>query len=348
LKEELYNQIERYVSGVSDEEERKRVESLFLQGEEKLYFRDRLSRDWDLSLKEDSSVDIDLNQILYRIHSIILKNEDLKRRRSWNKLIHMYMKVAAIILFPILLTVGGIYSYKSYMEQSVNSQYAVSTIYAPMGSRVSFNLPDGTTGMLNSGSKLSYSLPFARNRRIMFEGEAWFEVKHDAKHPFEISVAETTEIKVLGTSFNLSAYKSDKYVEVVLNDGKIEFQDKSCNKKILLSPSEKLLFQNNSANISTVDPAKYKAWTEGKLVFRNDPMSEVVRRIERWYNVEINLDNSDLDKYTFHATFENDNLEDVLKFMAMISPITYKISPGMMKTDGTFQKETVLIYKKTD
>ncbi len=97
-----------------------------------------------------------------------------------------------------------------------------STIYAPFGARVSFSLPDGTTGMLNSGSKLSYSLPFKNNRQIKLEGEAWFEVRHDEEYPFEIRTGNST-LKVLGTSFNMSAYPDENYVEVVLQNGKVEF-----------------------------------------------------------------------------------------------------------------------------
>ncbi|MDO9581450.1 MAG: DUF4974 domain-containing protein, partial [Bacteroidales bacterium] len=224
-------------------------------------------------------------------------------------------------------------------------QQVNSTIYAPMGARVSFNLPDGTTGMLNSGSQLSYSIPFTNNRHVKLEGEGWFEVTHDENHPFEISTGNST-VKVMGTSFNLSAYPAENYVEVVLQQGKVEFQNNKGDEKGTILPSERLVFQNGKISMSVTDPEKYSAWTEGKLVFREDPMEEVARRIERWYNVKVELADHELKKYSFHATFMDDTLEDVLRCLSMTSPITYSITQPKLLQDGTFKKEEVTIYLK--
>jgi ferric-dicitrate binding protein FerR (iron transport regulator) len=253
------------------------------------------------------------------------------------------MKAAAILLIPFLITGGLVYNYLNFHSKSSTDQQVSSTIYAPLGARVSFNLPDGTHGMLNSDSRMTYTLPFNNNRNIDLEGEAWFEVNHDKGHPFEIS-AGNSKVKVLGTSFNVSAYQSQNYIEVVLQKGKIEFRDNKGDKKVTLLPSERLVFQNGNISKSVTDPEKYYAWTEGKLVFRSDPMAEVARRIERWYNVKVELANQELEKYSFRATFEDDKLEDVLRFLSMTSPINYKITPNELMSDGTYKKEVVTIY----
>jgi transmembrane sensor len=224
-------------------------------------------------------------------------------------------------------------------------QQVSSSIYAPLGARVSFNLPDGTTGMLNSGSHLSYSLPFTNNRQVKLEGEAWLEVKRDENHPFEISTGNST-VKVLGTSFNMSAYPAENYVEVVLQQGKVEFLDNKGDEKVTMLPSERLVFKNGNISKSVTDPAKYNAWTEGKLVFRGDPVAEVARRIERWYNVKVELADLELEKYSFRATFEDDKLEEVLRLLSMTSPIRYQITPRMLLADGTYEKEKVTICLK--
>jgi len=344
LKQDDFDKIERYINGEADESERKYIESLFLNGENNLYFHNCLNKDWELMLKGDSEPVVNLSHLLDRIHHIIRKNETLKRQNPLQKLIQVYMKAAAILLIPLLVTGGLIYSYMDDRHQTVIDQEVTSMIYAPMGSRVSFNLPDGTTGMLNSGSYLSYSLPFANNRHIKLEGEAWFEVKNDEDHPFEISVDNST-IKVLGTSFNLSAYPEENYVEVVLGDGKMGFLDNKGKERVTILPSERLVFQNGKTKKSFVDPAKYKAWTEGKLVFRGDPMAEVARRIERWYNVKVNIADSELEEYSFRATFEDDPLEEVLRCLALTSPISFKSTPRIILPDGTYQKEEVTINK---
>jgi ferric-dicitrate binding protein FerR (iron transport regulator) len=253
------------------------------------------------------------------------------------------MKSAAILLVPLLIAGGVVYNYLVKPGRALTDQQVLSTIYAPLGARVSFTLPDGTTGMLNSGSRLSYSLPFNTNRRVKIEGEGWFEVKRDENHPFEIGAGSST-IKVLGTSFNLSAYPSESYVEIVLKHGSVEFQENESNGKTPVFPSERLIFQNGNISKSVTDPAKYNAWTEGKLVFRGDPMAEVARRLERWFGVKVELGDKELEKYSFRATFQDDKLEDVLRFLSLTSPIRYKITPRKIHVDGTFEKELVTIY----
>jgi transmembrane sensor len=345
LKRDDFDKIERYINGEATESEKKYFESQLMEGENNLYLRHSLEKDWDTMLRDASCTEADLSHLLDHIHHIIRKNETLKQHQPLQKLLRYYMKVAAILLVPLLIAGSLIYSVMRNKNQPVSDQLVTPVIYAPLGSRVSFNLPDGSTGMLNSGSQLTYSLPFSNNRNIKLEGEAWFEVKRDEDHPFEINAGNST-VKVHGTSFNLSAYPAENYVEVVIQEGQVEFLDNKIDEKVALLPSERLVFKNGKINKSVVDPAKYNAWTKGKLVFRGDPMAEVARRIERWYNVNINIADRELEKYSFRATFQDDPLEEVLRFLCMTSPIRCRISPRELISDGTFKKEVVTIYKK--
>lgn len=345
LKENDLEKIERYISGQANDNEKTWVESLFLNGEDNSVLRNLLNKDWDLMLRDYSSPGVNLNHLLDRVHHIIRINETLKKQKPLQKFIRIYMKAAAILLLPLLIAGGLVYSYLDNYGKTTTDRQVISTIYAPLGARVSFNLPDGTIGMLNSGSYLSYSLPFTNNRQVKLEGEAWLEVNHDEDHPFEINTGNST-VKVLGTSFNVSAYPAESYVEVVLQKGKVEFQDNEGDEKVTILPSERLVFHNGNISKSVTDPATYNAWTEGKLVFRSDPMAEVARRIERWYNVKIILADSELEKYSFRATFQDDTLEEVLRFLSMTSPIRYRITPRRLLDDGTYEKEKVTIYLK--
>jgi ferric-dicitrate binding protein FerR (iron transport regulator) len=345
LKQEEVEKIERYINGLSDDSEKTYIESLFSKGENNSLLRHHLEKDWDMMLRETTSTEVNLNYLLDHVHHIIRKNETLKRQKPFQKFIRIYMRAAAILLLPLLIAAGLVYSYLGNRGKSTTDRQVISTIYAPLGARISFNLPDGTTGMLNSGSHLSYSLPFTSNRQVKLDGEAWLEVSPDKDHPFEISTGNST-VKVLGTSFNVSAYPAENYVEVVLQQGKVEFQDNKGGEKVTMIPSERLVFQNGNISKVVTDPAKYNAWTEGKLVFRGDPMAEVARRIERWYNVRIKIADKELEKYSFRATFQDDNLEDVLRFISMTSPIRYEITPRELMQDGTYKKEEVTIYLK--
>ncbi len=345
--------IERYIDGKADNNEKEWVESLFLQGEENYTLRQMVEKDWNNMLKNPSTSDYDLTHLLDRVHHTIRTNEDKKKRSILQKFTKGYMKVAAILLLPLLL--AGIIGYRHLNTDSqanvneavitTTDQPVLTTIFAPMGSRVSFNLPDGTNGMLNSGSRLSYSLPFSDKRQIKLEGEAWFDVTHDEKHPFEISTGNST-VNVLGTNFNLSAYPAENYVEVVLLNGKVEFKNNKNEEKVIMRPLERLVFHNGNISKSITDPSKYNAWTEGKLVFRGDLMAEVGRRLERWYNVNVVIADKELEKYSFRATFEDDKIEEVLRFLSMTSPIRYSISPRKILSNGTYDKEKVTIYLK--
>jgi transmembrane sensor len=94
-----------------------------------------------------------------------------------------------------------------------------------------------------------------------------------------------------------------------------------------------LVFKYGAINIDKTDAAKYAAWKEGKLVFRGDPMAEVVRRIERWYNVDVDLVDKELEKYVIRGTFQDDSMEEVFQYLKMTSPIRYRIEDRKMLAD---------------
>jgi ferric-dicitrate binding protein FerR (iron transport regulator) len=170
-------------------------------------------------------------------------------------------------------------------------------------------------------------------------------VTHDEKHPFSVD-AGNLDLTVLGTAFNVSAYPDENYTEVVLESGSILVNSDRYAEGMVMMPSERFVFQDGKASRSLTDADKYSSWTEGKLVFRSDSMSEVARRIERWYNVNVELMDSELENYSFRATFEDDPLEEVLKFLSMTSPLRYEITPREMTTDSIVAKSTVKIYLK--
>jgi len=345
LKKEDKEKIERFIEGEADEAEKAFVESLFLNGEENFILRNSLEKDWMKIAGNETGTGTNLNHLLDKVHHTIRKNELNKKQKPIQKLLRVYMRAAAVLLLPLLLT-GGLILYSTiHNNNTISEQKVNSTIYAPLGSRLSFSLPDGTKGMLNSGSKLSYTIPFSTDRKVKLEGEAWLEVSHDKDHPFEIYTGNST-VRVLGTSFNISAYPDEKYVEVVLLEGKVAFVNNLNHEVATMAPSERLVFKDGDISQSVTDPGKYSAWTQGKLVFRGDPMAEVARRIERWYNVKIILADPDLEKYSFRATFEDDKIEEVLRFLSMTSPIRYNITPRKLLADGTLDKQIITINIK--
>jgi ferric-dicitrate binding protein FerR (iron transport regulator) len=344
-KNEDIQKIVHYIEGQASPEEREWVEALFVKGEENSTLRHMLEKDWNAHVRDNAQSDVDLTHLLDRVHHIIQKNEYRKKNAVTSRITRVYMRIAAILLIPLMVGAGLVYRFVLQEPEVKPEQLVTSSIYAPMGARVSFNLPDGSTGMLNSGSRLTYTEPFNSLRQVQLEGEAWFDVTRDEHHPFEISTGQS-KVKVLGTSFNVMAYPAENYIEIVLKEGKVDFLDADGNRISTVNKSERMIYRGGEISKCVTDPSKYIAWTKGRMIFNNDPMAEVARRIERWYNVKIQLADKELEKYSFRGTFEDDSLEEVMRFLAMTSPIRYKITPRKMLADGTYEKEKVTIYLK--
>lgn len=331
-----------YLNDMAGPKDSEYVRSVFSTGEDNESLKHFIENDWNEIMKNEPDAEADLSPLLDNIHHQIRLNEFKISKSFIRRLSGFYAKAAAIILIP-LLAGTGILLHKGIVRNA--GQPSVASIYAPPGARVAFSLPDGTKGMLNSGSTLEYSLPFSGKRDVTLTGEAWFEVTHDEKHPFSVD-AGNLDLTVLGTAFNVSAYPDENYTEVVLENGSIMVNSDRYAEGMVMMPSERFVFQDGKASRSLTDPEKYSSWTEGKLVFRSDSMSEVARRIERWYNVNVELIDSELENYSFRATFEDDPLEEVLKFLSMTSPIRYEITPREMTADSVVSKSTVKIYMK--
>jgi ferric-dicitrate binding protein FerR (iron transport regulator) len=345
LKEHDLEKINRYLDGTADAGENDWVESLFAHGEDNLSLKYLLENEWHKLLKDSNTAEPDFSRVLDHIHHLIRIQENRKRKKTIQRIFRIYARVAAVLLIPVMIAGGLLIMNRALFVKPVSEQMVTSSIYAPKGSRISFTLPDGSSGMLNGGSKLTYNLPFSSDRKLKLEGEAWFDVVKDEKHPVEIT-AGSAKVKVLGTSFNLMAYPEESYLEVVLKTGKVEFQADSTRVSMEMQPSERLVYTKGEISRWLTDPDKYTGWTKGRLVFNKDPMAEVARRIERWYNVTVILADKALEKYSFRGTFEDDSLEEVMRLLAMTSPIRYKISPRKLLPDGTYEKEKVTIYLK--
>ena len=342
LGKEEGEKIISYLNGMAGQKDSEHVRSLFSNGEDNEVLKHFIENDWNELMKNEPDEVAGLSSLLDNLHHQIRLNE-FKRSKSFaRRLSGFYARAAAIILIPLLVGTGFLLLRGIVRDAG---QPSVASIYAPPGSRVAFSLPDGTKGMLNSGSTLEYSLPFSGQRDVTLTGEAWFEVTHDESHPFKVD-AGNLELTVLGTAFNVSAYPDENYTEVVLENGSVMINCGQYKDGMVMQPFERLVYQNDKITRSNADPSKYSSWTEGKLVFRSDSMSEVARRIERWYNVNVELMDSELENYSFRATFEDDPLEEVLKFLGMTSPIRYEITPRQILSDSTFAKSTVKIYLK--
>ncbi len=219
------------------------------------------------------------------------------------------------------------------------------------GSKSTVYLPDGSSVILNTGSKLSYNKDFgAGTREIYLSGEAFFDIAKNEKIPLVVHAGEV-DILVKGTIFNVKAYTEDSIVETSLIQGVIEvFSKNDRERKIMLRPNEKIIIGKTSAVSSseepkhTVQPSKEVvfflgkikpnpvdssiseiAWIQNKLAFYKEPFSTLAQKMERWYNVSIQFSDERLKKFTFTGSFEKEDIIEALNALREIAAFEYTI-----------------------
>lgn len=208
-----------------------------------------------------------------------------------------------------------------------NKSVKYNTLAVPYGKRSTIKLSDGTTAWLNAGSKLIYPAIFDSDvREVYLIGEASFDVAHDKQHPFRV-LTGNQEIEVLGTVFNVSSYPDDSNHFVVLKSGSVKLFHKSKETKGLfgnnkagsvITPGTKanLNLKTNKVTEEQVDVDVYFAWMKGVLIVKNDGLEGIMKRLSRYYNVKISINNASLKNETFSGYLDlKDNIENVLKIL---------------------------------
>ncbi|CDF80184.1 FecR protein [Formosa agariphila KMM 3901] len=204
----------------------------------------------------------------------------------------------------------------------------VNTLYVPIGGIYKLILPDGSKVWLNSNSTLKYPEVFnTSERRVTLEGEAYFEVVKN-KGEFIVST-EKQDITVLGTEFNVSAYKKDDFFSSTLVEGKIELSSDDTN-SVVLSPGQRgyLKFDNfKRVYVSEVDVRNYSTWKDGIFYFENEDLATILKRAGRWYGFETKFENlNDIKDILFTGVVKKDApVKDLLEMISETSGIGYQV-----------------------
>jgi len=158
----------------------------------------------------------------------------------------------------------------------------------PYGKRAFLKLSDGTSLWINTGTTVTYPTTFANNKREIFvEGEVFAEVYHDSKRPFIIKT-EKLDVQVLGTVFNVSAYKEDKQTNVVLVSGSVNVKPKN-GKSTIIKPNQIFAYTDQASTLRNVEVENYISWHDGNYIFHNEPIENILLRLSRYYNVTMKL-----------------------------------------------------------
>ena len=207
----------------------------------------------------------------------------------------------------------------------------MNQIIIPYGQRSDITLSDGTHIWLNSGSQLSYPTEFSgKTREVLLSGEAFFDVKPNPDKPFFVTTREL-KIRVLGTSFNVSAYDEDVTAQTILVTGKVTAgKNNLLAQTIELAPGERLTYEKSKGSISKdkVDVRLYASWVNGYLIIENMPITEVLRKVQRYYNQDISTGEG-LERITFSGKLDlKDDISEVLANISFASSVTVKVDNG--------------------
>lgn len=351
----------KYIQNRCDEKELNEVIHWFQCDAGSLQGRSFLYKFWKEMKDNEEEMDEGAINLLHRIHYDINRKESekllqrskdnavsFKKRRLF---IQRITRIAATLFIPLLMV--SIYflttTDKQDMLPAQVSEVTYTRVHSPVGSVSQIELPDGSSVWLNQNTTLIYPNSFSSNtRKVQLEGEAYFNVHHNPAVPFVVSTHEL-DVVAKGTAFNLMAFPEMDRIEATLAEGKVTLCKVDVNGRVKevfdMQPGQLAVFNHakNELSYKQVNIHKYTSWKEGLLVFEDDPLQLVAERLERFYNVEIQIDNSVISEYTYTATFENENLYQVMELMKLATPIEYSITPRKRLDNDSYSKRQVFI-----
>lgn len=336
--------IRRFTSGKFSFNDYLSVSSFFKNEGNNEVLKERMESEWNETDHTNNNKER-LSQILDNLHLQRNMNSNVKANVFQN-FYHVFSKVAVVLIIPALITIA-VLSYLSINSPEKAESWA--EIHSPVGSRTKFQLPDGSQGWLNGGSSIKYPINFMKHRNVEISGEAWFDVVHLKSEVFRV-ITPYFDVKVLGTQFNVIAYDNETTAEVILERGKVLLLGKDQEINEELNPDQHLVYNKSTKTLAKtdIDSKSYTSWKDGVLIFKNEPMSEIARRLERRYNAEIILHGDSLKSSIFRATFQDENLDEICKMLSTVAPIKYKIYNRKKQPDNTFAKGKVEMWLKND
>ncbi len=246
---------------------------------------------------------------------------------------NLLVKTAAILFIPLLMWTiydSFINDNTSKLQSIASRESGVGVTYkVDMGVKASITLPDSTKIWLNSGSYLDVPNDFSKdNRKVFLSGEGYFNVKSDPTNPFLIETSNKITVKVTGTEFNLTCYENDSNLKLTLLRGSLELINEVAQKVISVNQNEEVVIDYNTKEnqLSDVenDVVTATAWKDGHLIFKNTPMDEVIRRLERWFGKRIVVNDERVLDHYFTADFESESFMEILKYIQLTTNISYE------------------------
>ena len=213
-----------------------------------------------------------------------------------------------------------------YSLSALSSMSEWHTLRIPKGGEYKIVLDDGTEIWLNSASELKYPAHFVGNeRRVQLTGEAYFQVARNEAAPFIVETRDM-DVKVLGTSFNVSVYEDEESCHATLVEGRVEVNDKVNGERVVLTPGKQALLRGGEMTVREVNTKLYTLWRLDRFTFASEDMEGVIRKLSRWYNVDFFFANSSMKQKRFTGSLPKyADISQVLKMIEMTTDIKFEI-----------------------
>lgn len=261
--------------------------------------------------------------VLRKLYDITLWNDKVKDplsiKRRKKSLLNIGLEIIKIAAIFLIAFVGSHYYLNQHQPAS-----KLQTIHVPAGQRVELTLSDGTDVWLNSSTTLRFPTYFtADSRKVELEGEGYFIVKHDADCPFIVQT-EKYAVRVLGTEFNVKAYRGSNSFETALLNGSVEILTPDRKNNIRINPDQMAILLDGKIVTENIPDKNYFKWKEGIFCFENESVASLMEKLELYYDVNIDMQSKALLKDRYSGKFRmKDGIEHVLKVLQLKYKFSY-------------------------
>lgn len=296
-----------------------------------------------VSESEDNKAEFRRIHKLHHLSNLKHFQANLDVDDAWNKLfsrmpkviasrkvftLDIFRKIAVAVIIVLAVGGSGLWTIEHFLK---GNRSAIVQFEAPKGEKSKIVLADGTLVWLNSQTILKYDA--LNPRKVNIEGEAYFEVKKDPAHPFEVSTPSGLKIKVTGTRFNLRSFANESFVATTLEEGQVIITGSHNHQSTVLKPGQQAKYdiQRHQLSIKNVSTKLYSLWKNNELRFSDVSFTELVPQIERWYGVSIQLDPLISKDDRFTMTIKTESLRELLSMMKLTSKFDYEINGALIE-----------------
>lgn len=252
----------------------------------------------------------------HKFNQFVSRKQRGVRLKLWSRRFSYAAVITLLVVSSSILTYWYVWN---SLQQDLLANI-MNTLYTPAGQRAQLVLQDGTEVWLNAKSKLVYPAQFVgKERRVTVEGEAFFNVAKNPSKPFIVSTQDV-DMKVLGTQFNVFCYPDAGYIQTSLLEGsvKVFFPDKE-NEGVILKPDQQVTVSQGEMHVSPINLEDHFLWREGIYAFENEPLIEILKKMELYYDVRIVVKDTSLFNDTYTGKFrQRDSLDDVFRVLQQI------------------------------